>query len=95
MDIEVVVVYVGALCLKSSPSGPDEYNLEAQCKIFKVQATGISSYHCALRMKPKVTYILNLETTVKQQCTTILEHVSFNHTFLDTQLEGISWEMYT
>ena len=37
--------------------------------------------------------ILILETTVKQQCTTILEHVSFAHTFLDTQSEGISWEM--
>ena len=86
----MVVVCVCALCLKLSPSGPDEYNLEAQCKIFEVQATGTSSYHCALRTKPKVTYILNLETTVKQQSTTILEHVSFAHTFQDTHSE-----MYT
>jgi hypothetical protein len=94
MDIEVVVVYVGALCWNSSPWGPDEYNLEAQCKISKVQATGTSSYRCALKDAAKINlYILNLETTVKQQHATILEHVSFTHTFLDTQSEGISWEM--
>ena len=35
MDTEVAVVCDGVLCLTSSPSGPHEYNLEAQCKIFK------------------------------------------------------------
>jgi len=93
MDIEVVVVYVGALCWNSSPWGPEEYNLEAQCKIFKVQATGTPTYHCASKDEAKSNlYILNLETTVKQH-TTILEHVSFAHTFLGTQSEGISLEM--